>query len=60
MSQGGASNRRKSFGGSIYTERSDDKLSVKEVKKIKRWMIDKERSERKNNIVIKGIKLEGD
>lgn len=37
-----------------------DTISVKEMGKIKRWMIDKKRSKRKNNIVIKGIKLKGD
>lgn len=35
----------------------EDKLNEKEVIKIKKWMAEKEREERKCNIIIKGLKL---
>lgn len=47
-----------SYGGSGITNISDDRLSIKEVGKLKRW--DKEKKERKNNILLKGMRREGD
>lgn len=37
---------------------SDDRLSTREVGKIKKLIIEKEKMERRNNIVIKGANLE--
>lgn len=47
--------RESSITGSNFTDISDDRLSTREVGKLKRWMIDKEKEERRNNFVIKGI-----
>jgi len=35
--------------------RSEDRLTSKEVKKIRKWVREKERLDRKGNIVLKGI-----
>lgn len=40
------------------SEVSEDRLSNREVGKIKKWMMEKERDDRRYNIVIKGIKVE--
>lgn len=43
-----------SFWGS---EISEDRLSIREVGKVKKWMSDKKRMERRNNIILKGIEV---
>jgi len=35
-------------------------LSAREIERIKRWIVDKDREERKRNIIIKGIKMPRD
>jgi hypothetical protein len=54
------SRRSSSRGGSIYTSISEDRLSMREVGKIKKLISDKEKEERKNNIAIKGMGYVGD
>lgn len=46
-----------SVGSGVMSEGSD-RLSVREVSKIKKIIVDREKEEKKNNIVIKGIKKE--
>jgi len=51
--------RESSVAGSRWSMVSEDRvsnLSTREVNKIKNWISDKEKEERKNNIVIKGMK----
>lgn len=43
-----------SYVGSTY---SDNRLSEKEIRNIKKWVVDKDRGNRKCNIVIKGINI---
>lgn len=43
-----------SYAGSTY---SDSRLSEKEIRSIKKWVVDKDRGNRKCNIVIKGINI---
>lgn len=45
--------------GSIVDSRSDmsDRLSYREVERLKRWVAEKDREERKDNIVIKRVRL---
>lgn len=43
---------------SLNTMTSDDRLSTREVGKIKKLITDKKKMEKKNNIVIKGANLE--
>jgi len=43
-----------SYGGSWKTNYSEDRFSVKEVNKLRNMVLDKEKEERRNNIVIKG------
>lgn len=52
------SSRCSSYEESFYTDKSEDRLSIREVGKLKRLVVEKEKQERKNNIVFKGIKLE--
>ncbi|XP_070163512.1 golgin subfamily A member 6-like protein 22 [Polyergus mexicanus] len=47
--------RRSSFRGSGSSAISEDRLSSKEIERLKRMVTEKERAERRNNIVIKGI-----
>ncbi|XP_024888803.1 uncharacterized protein LOC112465472 [Temnothorax curvispinosus] len=51
---------RRSRGGSSYARSlvSEGGLSDIEVGKLKRWMKDKEKEDRRNNVVIRGINLE--
>ncbi|XP_011694051.1 PREDICTED: trichohyalin-like [Wasmannia auropunctata] len=37
---------------------SEDRLSVREVERLKRFVSDKEREERRNNVIIRGVKME--
>ncbi|KYN18391.1 Lysosomal aspartic protease [Trachymyrmex cornetzi] len=37
---------------------SEDRLSTREVGKLRKWMSDKDKSERKNNIVLKGVDID--
>ena len=46
-----------SRGSYIGSDFSDDRLSVREVGKVRKWLIDKERIERRNNITLKGIDI---
>lgn len=45
---------------SMPSEGSEDRLSIAEVGKLKKWMTDREKEERRNNIVSKGIRMEGE
>lgn len=47
-----------SYAGSIMTEVSKNRLSPREIRKLKNWISDKEKEKRRKNIVIKGIKDE--
>lgn len=42
---------------SVFTDISEDRLSTREVEKFKKWIVDKDREERRNNIVIKGMRI---
>ena len=53
--RGSSSASRISRWGSIRSIGSDDRFSDREVNKLKRWMHEKEREERSNNIVIRGM-----
>lgn len=46
-------------GSSIVDSRSDmsDGLSYREIERLKRWVAEKDREERKDNIVIKRVRL---
>jgi len=48
------SRRSSSYGGSWKTNNSEDRFSAKEINKLRKMVLDKEKEERKNNIVIKG------
>lgn len=50
-----AGSSRSSYVGS---EVSADRLSIREVEKLRKWVGEKERRERRNNIVIKGVDLD--
>lgn len=39
---------------------SEDRLSTREVGKLKRLIVEKEKWERRNNILLKGVKLENE
>lgn len=56
----GSSRRGSSWGGSMASSISEESLSIAEVGKLKKWLIKKEREERRNNIVLKGVRMEGD
>lgn len=47
-----------SYAGSSVM--SEDRLSNREVGKLKRWIKDKEKEDRRNNVAIKGLRLEDD
>lgn len=57
----GNSRAESRWGGSVYSvcsgtsRMSEDRLSVREVDKIKRMLSSREKEERKNNVVIKGL-----
>lgn len=61
-----SSERRSNYSRGIgsYTESvmtcSEDRLSNREIGKIKRWVSEKEKEKRRCNIVIKGMKLPKD
>lgn len=47
--RGRSSNRgRNSYAGSIFSNISEDRLSSREIGKIKRWMFDRKKEERRN------------
>lgn len=48
------------FGGSEYSIGSEDRLSIREVNLLRKWCVEKEKEERRNNIVIKRAKPTGD
>jgi len=50
---GKGSSREGSRYGSTGTIWSEDRLSIKEIKKVRRWVNEREREERKDNIVIR-------
>lgn len=54
------SRKGSSYASSGISDISGDRLSLREVGKLKRWMKDKEKWDRRNNIVIKGVSMEGD
>lgn len=58
-SRGSVRKDNSSWGGSVYTDISEDRLSFREVGKLKKWIVDKEKEERRNNIVIKGMRITG-
>jgi len=35
----------------------ESRLSEREVEKIKKWVVDRDREERRSNIIIKGVKI---
>jgi len=49
-----------SYGRSWRSNNSENRLSTKEVNKLRKMILDKEKKERKNNIVIKGANPVGD
>jgi len=38
----------------------ESRLSEREVEKIKKWVVDRDREERRSNIIIKGVKIPKD
>ncbi|EZA53343.1 hypothetical protein X777_06423 [Ooceraea biroi] len=58
-SRGNISNRSESGRSRDWSIMSEDRLSWKEVKGIKKLMLDKEKLERRNNVVIKGMEVSG-
>jgi len=44
--------------GSCAWVMSEDRLSGREVNKIKKWIVDKEKWKRRNNIVMKGVNID--
>lgn len=49
-----------SYGRSMCTDISEDRLSTREVGKLKRLIVEREKWERRNNILLKGVKLENE
>jgi len=43
--------------GSRDSSRSEDKLSIREVEKVRRWVNEREREERKSNIILRGVTI---
>lgn len=43
-----------------YSDGSEDRFSAREVSTLRRWVVSKEKEERRKNIVIKGAKPEGE
>ncbi|EZA50550.1 hypothetical protein X777_10901, partial [Ooceraea biroi] len=58
-SRGNINNRSESGRSRDWSIMSEDRLSWKEVKGIKKLMLDKEKVERRNNVVIKGMEVSG-
>lgn len=54
----GSMKNESSWGGSVFTDISEDRLSLRKVGKLKKWIADKDKEERRNNIVIKGMRIE--
>lgn len=51
-----ASRKEGSRETSLYSEGSEDRFSIKEINKLRRMVKEKEKEERRNNIVIKVAK----
>lgn len=43
----------------MATDNSEDRLSNAKVGKLKKWKTEKEKEERRNNIVLKRVRMEG-
>ncbi|KYN50453.1 hypothetical protein ALC57_00090 [Trachymyrmex cornetzi] len=53
----GGSGTGSCWGSRGCSDISEDRLSIREVGKLRKWMSDKEKRERRNNIVLKGVDI---